>query len=212
MSNKTVQDKGFALLKFGFSLCCKLQLLFNDMTASVLYRISQLVTHFCNGKKAPNTARHARRGNPPTKGDSAGDQCRFKGKTKPGDPDKMRRNVALHGDSSRVKKNRHISEAQRRRACANFSKQQAQKLAEQKEKGKAEKSSGFAKEIEETIEWWKEPIKSGEKYNCASQREIRMKKFMDHSWKKLNYTAMFDRAVLDCERYAREFVSRSELC
>jgi hypothetical protein len=33
----------------------------------------------------------------------------FGGKTKTGDPDKMYRYVAMHGDSNRVKKNRHIS-------------------------------------------------------------------------------------------------------
>jgi hypothetical protein len=86
---------------------------------------------------------------------------------------------------------------------------------EQKKKGKEEKRSRFAKEVQETIEWWKERIKSEEKYNCPDQTEMRMKKFMHHYWKKLSYTAMIDRAVLehqDCERYAREFVSRSELC
>jgi hypothetical protein len=84
----------------------------------------------------------------------------------------------MHGDRNRVKKNRHICEAQRRRACASFSKQQAQKLVVQKEKGKEEKSSGFAKEVQGTIEWWKEQIKSEERYNCPDQTETQMKKFM----------------------------------
>jgi hypothetical protein len=56
----------------------------------------------------------------PPKAIPQGTYLGFGGKTKTGDPDKMYRYVAMHGDSNRVKKNRYISEAQRRMACANF--------------------------------------------------------------------------------------------
>ncbi len=130
----------------------------------------------------------------------------FGGRSQQGDPAGMYRWVAQHGDSTRARRNKHITEAVRDRAAASFP--MAEKRKEEGRKAKATEKTKFSKRIEYVVEGYRQ-LETGKK-DC----NIPWVKFMHRCWKELNYAATFGSGPLehrDLKKYEEAFVSPSNL-